>query len=449
MSGQEIIIIMQEENPLAGQTRSEEIQHIIDKMPTKFGFWLGLLVFLIFLLILIFGFVIQYPDVTQGNITISSGSSPIKLVSNTAGKIRILIKHSQINVEENQILGYIENGANPIHVSLIDSLIRNCDLQDKRAADLLKKLPTHLSLGELNSKYYQFSSSLQNYLNYKQDQLYVKQEESLQKIYKDQNAAISSATLRVKNAKFSLIYSHKFYSRDSALFKKKVISESELDHTEMEYTAAKDALQYAYSMLISARQSAEQTQSRISDLIIQIPEKQRDLKLLVISSYNDLLDNIKIWEQKYIFKAPFNGKAQLLNFYAEKQFVQNGEEVFSVVPKQALSTGKVLLPAKGAGKVKVGQEVIVKLEDFPFLEYGAVLGKVTAISLTSTNLKTEKSNVSAYLIDVSFPTGMVTNYKSTLDLKADSKGTAEIITNNRKLVERLFDNMRYRLIDKN
>ncbi|WP_316828772.1 HlyD family secretion protein [Pedobacter miscanthi] len=436
---------MLEENPFVREPRTEEVQHIIDRMPTRFGFWIGALIFSIFILILVFGFMIRYPDVSQGNITISTGLAPLKLVANTSGKIHILVKGSQVEVKENQLLGYIENPADLNAVVLIDSLLKAFDLAGEGASNLLRNIPAHISLGELNPKYYQFSASLQNYVNYKKDHLFIKQGESLSRLYQDQMRAIASSDLRLKNADSNLGYAYKFYSRDSTLFKKKVISESEFDRTEIAFIAAKDALQNANGALITARQSAEQTQSRMNDLHIQMPEKEKDLTLALMSSYNDLVDNIKTWEQKYVFKAPFAGKVQFLNFYSQRQFIQNGEEVFSVVPKQTEVFGQVLLPSKGAGKVKVGQEVIVKLEDFPYLEYGSVSGKVSSISLTSTTFKNDQNSVSAYLISISFPTGMVTNYDSRLDLKADSKGTAEIITKDRKLIERLFDNMRYRL----
>jgi len=52
------------------------------------------------------------------------------------------------------------------------------------------------------------------------------------------------------------------------------------------------------------------------------------------SSYNDLTDNIKTWDQKYVFRTPFSGKVQFLKFYAENQFVSSGEQVFRIVPEE-------------------------------------------------------------------------------------------------------------------
>ncbi|MFC3365094.1 hypothetical protein ACFOG5_18110 [Pedobacter fastidiosus] len=44
---------------------------------------------------------------------------------------------------------------------------------------------------------------------------------------------------------------------------------------------------------------------------------------------------------------------------------------------------------------------------------------------------------------VDFPNQLTTNYGTTLEAKAEAKGSAEIITNDRRLIERLFDNLKY------
>lgn len=262
-------------------------------------------------------------------------------------------------------------------------------------------------------------------------------------IYTEQQKAIRTAETQLDMAKNSLVYVHKFYTRDSTLFKKRVISEAELDQTEMNYLTGKDRVQQANNALSQARQSLRQTQNSLEQVGVEDPEKEKELKIGLVSAYNDLLDNIKLWEQKYVFRAPFNGKVQFLKFYADNQFVQAGEQVMTIVPAENRPYGQVVLPAQGAGKVKVGQEVIVKLNDYPYMEYGSVSGTVKNISLTTNTEKTQQGDLETYLITVEFPKGLKTNYGSTLAFRYESKGSAEIITNDRKLVERLFDNLKY------
>ena len=57
-----------------------------------------------------------------------------------------------------------------------------------------------------------------------------------------------------------------------------------------------------------------------------------------------------------------------------------GTEVFSILPTDNPILGQVYLPSQGAGKVEAGQEVIIKLDNYPYIEYGSINGKVKTIS---------------------------------------------------------------------
>ncbi|WP_316801951.1 HlyD family secretion protein [Pedobacter nototheniae] len=423
--------------------RTEEVQHIIDRMPTRFGFWVSAIVAFLFVLMFVFGWVVRYPDVVNGQISINANSAPLKLIANSNGKLKLNGVKSMDEVKEGQILAYVENPTNPTSVIYIDSLLKLFNPNTDDILNIRHKLPHNFSLGELNSKYYAFSNSLQEFINYKQDKLLDKQVQNYVTLLNEQRNGISTASKRVEMAKNSLIYVHKFYSRDSALFAKKVISESELDKTQMSYLSSKDGLQNAINNLINTKQAAQQTESKIQELGIQKPEKEKELQIALTSAYNDLVDNIKSWEQKYVFKAPFSGKVQFLKFYNENQFVQAGEQVFTIVPKEEKAFGQVILPAQGSGKIKTGQEVIVKLDNYPYMEYGSITGQIKSISLTTNTTKTEKADVETYMVLVDFPNQLKTNYGTKLDFKAEAKGTAEIITNDRRLIQRLFDNLKY------
>jgi multidrug efflux pump subunit AcrA (membrane-fusion protein) len=423
--------------------RTEEVQHIIERMPIRFGFWVSSIVLFLFILMFVFGWMVRYPDIVHGQISINANNAPLKLIASSNGKLKLNRLKSMDNVKEGQVLAYIENSTNSISVGYIDSLLK---LFNPNTDDLLKireKLPDNFSMGELNTKYYAFANNLQEFINCKHDKFLDKQVQNYISLLNEQRNGISTATKRVEMAKNSLSYVRKFYSRDSLLFTKKVISESELDKTQMNYLSSKDGLQNAINNLINNKQAAQQTESKIQELGIQKPEKEKELQIALTSAYNDLVDNIKSWEQKYLFRAPFDGKVQFLKFYNENQFVQAGEQVFTIVPKEEKAFGQVILPAQGSGKIKTGQEVIVKLDNYPYIEYGSITGRIKSISLTTNTTKTEKADVDTYMVLVDFPNQLKTNYGTRLDFRAEAKGSAEIITNDRRLIERLFDNLKY------
>lgn len=141
--------------------------------------------------------------------------------------------------------------------------------------------------------------------------------------------------------------------------------------------------------------------------------------------------------------APVGGEVEFLGFWRENDFVQSGQELFSIIPTKNEMLGEVLIPARGVGKVKIGQVANVKIENYPYDEYGLIKGKVQSISRLTNKMQTaDGKNGNAYRVMISFPSGMRTNFGKELALDFESIGNVEIITKRKRLIERLFDNLK-------
>lgn len=58
-------------------------------------------------------------------------------------------------------------------------------------------------------------------------------------------------------------------------------------------------------------------------------------------------------------------------------------------------------------------------------------------------LVAKQNNLHTYLVTVALPKHITTNYGASLDFCYETKGMAQIITKPRRLLERLFDNLKY------
>lgn len=123
------------------------------------------------------------------------------------------------------------------------------------------------------------------------------------------------------------------------------------------------------------------------------------------------------------------------------------ELLFSVIPDKGGLIGEVMVPAYGIGKVKIGQNVNIKLNNYPYDEYGSLNGRIESISQMTRTIQTQNGNIDGHLVFISFPNGSITNFGQTLELNFETKGTAEIITAPKKLIYRLFDNLKYRVTE--
>ena len=227
--------------------------------------------------------------------------------------------------------------------------------------------------------------------------------------------------------------------------KKDAVAGHDVDNILNDFLSAKLNYQNLKKENASIQLQIAENEYQLNRLEIEQNEKDSQLQMELLTTYYDLRDNLKVWENKYIFKAPFTGKVEFLNFWVDNQFIQSGEEVFSIIPPQNITVGQMLLPASGAGKVKNGSNVIIKLNNFPYTEFGSITGTVASISLITKEQKAQESSIDSYLITVDLPQGLKTNYGEVLEFQYELGGIADIIIRDRRLIERLFDNLKSRV----
>ena len=74
--------------------------------------------------------------------------------------------------------------------------------------------------------------------------------------------------------------------------------------------------------------------------------------------------------------------------------------------------------------------------------YGSVKGIVNSISLTTNSVKTAQRDAETYSVTINFPEDLRTNFRTKLNVKYEVKGSADIITNDRSLMQRFFGNLK-------
>ena len=134
----------------------------------------------------------------------------------------------------------------------------------------------------------------------------------------------------------------------------------------------------------------------------------------------------------YVLVSPIDGKVTFTEIWSVNQNVTAGKAVFTVVPETASElVGKAKLPIDRSGKVKEGQKVNIRFNNYPDNQFGMVKGVVKSISL----IPTEEGN---YMVEVSFPEGLKTTYNKELPLSQEITARADIITEDTRLLEQFF-----------
>ncbi len=424
--------------------RTEEVRDIVDRMPHRTGKIVAMVVAALCILLVLFGWLIEYPETISGAISITARQAPVRLVSNISGKLHLL-KNNGALLHENDIIAMIDNPANQEDVLVTEHFLEKCKLDSLISSPANVRLPEITTLGELSSVYFTFCDALGKMKQYSNSQPYEKKQEGLKSQLVSQIQLFQYNREQIKTRKQSLKITRKSMQRDSLLFRSSAIAELDLDRSSVSYLSALENTQAMNKEDANYQLQMNETRHQIQLLQIEQQETEQKLKMNLITGYNELVSSIRQWKQRYLFIAPFAGSLEYLNFWRENDFLSAGTETFSVLPADNHLLGQVYLPSSGAGKVKPRQKVIIKLDNYPYMEYGAIDGLVQSISMLSnkTEIVAGQNKVFTYQVSVDLPRQLTTNYGATLDSRYEIKGVAEIITKPRKLIERLFDNLKY------
>src|SRR5690606_9862765 len=116
-----------------------------------------------------------------------------------------------------------------------------------------------------------------------------------------------------------------------------------------------------------------------------VNQSRDDINLLrnVILSFNQLKKAITEWELAYVLRSSISGKVSFMQIWTENQTINVGDDTFVIIPEtQSDFLGKIKAPALNSGKIKTGQEVNIRLANYPDREFGIIKGKIKSISLT-------------------------------------------------------------------
>ncbi|RYC53123.1 HlyD family secretion protein [Flagellimonas olearia] len=151
----------------------------------------------------------------------------------------------------------------------------------------------------------------------------------------------------------------------------------------------------------------------------------------------NLNNAIASWEQNYIIKSPIDGTATFFDIWSQYQHVSAGETIFTIVPDDPEEIiGHATLPARNSGKVKTGQKVMIKLDNYPFQEWGSLEGMVSSISEVP---KPGEQVLYTLQIEIN---SLTTSYGKSIDFKPEMQGKAEVIIEELTVMERIFYQLR-------
>ncbi|WP_299108275.1 HlyD family efflux transporter periplasmic adaptor subunit [uncultured Tenacibaculum sp.] len=417
------------------ELRSEEVQEILTKVPHWMIRWGNSLFLVLVLMLLLLSWLIKYPDIITSEALITTKIPPQKAFAKVTGKIdTILVKDTQ-EISEGTPIAFVENTANYEDVLYLKSVIDTIILKKDSFSFPFERIPL-LFLGDIENAYANFENNYIQYILNKQLQPYSNEAIANNIIASELKRRLQNLKSQKQINKTELGFKNKGLERSKSLFEKGVISAKDYEAQQLGFLQAERNYQNMNSSISQLREAiANSTKTSKGNEIIRIREEMTLLKN-TIQSFNLLKKTIKDWELKYAFISKISGTVSFLNYWNENQTVTQGDLVFTVIPsKHSAYIAKLKTPSLNSGKIAIGQRVNVKLENYPDYEFGVLKGIVNNISVVS-----DKEGF--YTIDVLLPEKLVTSYDKEIEFKHEMRGTAEIITEDLRLIERFFNQFR-------
>lgn len=414
---------------------SEQTQEIMGQIPSWILRWGMGVIFAVLLGIIIGSYFIKYPQIVTAPITITTINPPSDLIAKSTGRIDTIFARDGQSLSVGKPVAMLQNTASYDDVMVVASELDTFDM------DSISWMGLNYRMGELQGSFSELRRQCLDFKHYNEAPN-IPHKKSLLATqiakYKRYHAQLLSQKSLITS---DLHYTIKNFERDSLLFAQGVISPLEIERSAQAAIQKRNSLAGFEASLTSNELTILQMEQQLFELEMQYDNETSAYRRQITENVQQLAAQIRQWKQSYLLTSPIVGRLSFTKYWSENQNVQMGEKLATVVPLDSTQViGIMTVPSAGFGRVAVGQKVNIKLNGYPYFEYGILKGIVTRLSSVP-------DGTNGYIAEVAFPDGLQSTYKEQLTLIQQMDGTGDIVTKDERLIQRFIQPIRA-LIDK-
>lgn len=408
----------------------EDVEQIMKEIPGSF-IKKGLGVIFCFMCSFVVGsYFYQYPEIIACPVTLTTTNPPITLYTKTTQTIQKLLVNNNELVYKGKIIAILENTANYTDVIKLEKEL-NAYSNITWDSLVLSKQQPFLKLGELQDYYNSFAKNWNIFREFIHLRYHLNKINLLNKQITRQKLEYQEMLKQYDSQKKNYLLAKSQYQRDSSFFSKHhdvAISLHQHEQTTQKFLKEEITYMSFCSSLRSANNQILTLEQESLDLHSQYEKELITHRTTIDETYNSLREQLKQWKEKYIVESPIAGNVTFTRLWQENQLIKEGESIVTIVPEQISKIfGYSFINTNTIGKVKKGQPVNIKLNGFPYMEYGILKGSVINISLVPEESK-------GYIVEIELASGMLSSYNKEVEFIQEMGGTAEFITSRRRLL---------------
>jgi len=412
---------------------NSNVDEVLNKPPLWLIRWGTTVFFLAFAILIGITWWVEYPDMVNAPLRVVPQNLPKTISSKTDGNlVKLWVKEGEM-VNKGQVLAYLESTGSHEEVLQLEKTVNEwVGLAQEQQIEAIQQtpIPSFYNLGELQKSFQAFHQALMQAKAATQNGVFAKMKSTIGQEISSLRRLQSNTLDQLKLQEQDLQIAWDEAQSQHRLSEKGFVSKLEAKNAMSRYLSKKQALEQAKSSL----ESNNITQAQKQQEILEIEKNSIDQKVGLLQSINTLKSDIEAWKQRYIAVATETGKVNYLSRLQENQIIKAGQELLYILPENTDYFGEMMVGQYNFGKIKIGQEVIVKFQSYPFQEFGTVKAHITHIS--------DLAKDSVYLVNVKFPEGLLTSSKKDLTFKNGMMASGEIVTENMRLMERFFYDIR-------
>jgi membrane fusion protein, hemolysin D len=229
----------------------------------------------------------------------------------------------------------------------------------------------------------------------------------------------------------------KNYLRDVEGHRKALVEiDQELERADFQ---ARDARGKALALESSRRlkQLEAETSTRTAKAEYELARRKAELSRgpLNRQAVEDVYQGLSPALSRILVTAPCAGRVGTVQIRRTGEAVERGQTLMTLLPDGPL-VAEVRIANKDVGLIHTGQEVKLKLDAFPFAEYGSVRGVLTLVPPDAEGM--DKPGESFYRATARLKQSSVQKNNSTVALVSGMTATAEVITERKTVLELLL-----------
>ncbi|MEM7771674.1 MAG: LysM peptidoglycan-binding domain-containing protein [Cyanobacteria bacterium P01_A01_bin.37] len=160
-----------------------------------------------------------------------------------------------------------------------------------------------------------------------------------------------------------------------------------------------------------------------------------ELQARILDTQNLLSKATVELEQRYLY-APVEGVVSSIRVANSGEFVQPGETIAEIIPSGTPLVLSAVLPSEEAGFVSLGMPVQIKLDAYPFQDFGVISGDVQSIA---PNSEEHEQLGAVYRVEIRLDKNYLETPGNIVQFKAGSTARAEIVIRQRRIADILLD----------